>query len=157
METTWKLIETCGLSIILYAPDTWNNNKEHTNELNKILDNIIKRTMQTPTSTPRETLYMETGMLDIEHAAQKKQLLMKHSIQDNASDLMNIANTKGGWENLENRLNIETQDYTKSKKAFKTHITERINIKFKESIEEKGKNKSKVKHLKQGQSEWIPW
>ena len=45
METTWKLIEACVLPIILYAADTWNNNKEHTNELNKILDNIIKRTI----------------------------------------------------------------------------------------------------------------
>ena len=163
METTWKLIEACVLPIILYAADTWNNNKEHTKELNKILDNIIKRTIQTPTSTPREPLYMETGLLDIEHAAQKKQLLMKHRIQDNASDLMNItinANTKGGWkqrtENLENELNIETQDYTKPKNAFKTQITAKINKKFKDNIEKKGKDKSKVKHLKQGQPDWIP-
>ncbi len=47
---------------------------------------------------------------------------------------------------------MDTQDYTKSKKAFKTHFPERINQKFKDILEEKGKDKSKVK----GQLDWIP-
>ena len=58
METTWKLIEACVLPIILYASEIWNNNKEITEAVNRILYNIIKRTIQTPTSTPREAIYM---------------------------------------------------------------------------------------------------
>ncbi len=57
METTWKLIEACVLPIILYAAETWNNNKEQTRELSKILDNIIKRTIQTP-HLPQEKPYI---------------------------------------------------------------------------------------------------
>ncbi len=163
METTWKLIEACVLPIILYAADTWNNNKEQTNQLNRILDNIIKRTIQTPTSTPREALYMETGMLDTEHAAKKKQLLMKHRIQDTASDLMKTttnSNIKGGWkertEKLEQELNLQQQDYTATKSQFSKTINEKVNKMFHASIEEKGKEKSKIKHLKEGQPDWEP-
>ncbi len=115
-------------------------------------------------TTLREALYMETRVLDIEHVAKKKQLFMKHRIQDNAaSDLMKVtinAKTKGGWkqrtEKLENKLNIDTEDYTKSKQAFKTDIGKKINKNFKDTIEEKGKNKSKVQHLKHGQPDWKP-
>ena len=82
---------------------------------------------------------------------------------DNASDLMKVtinANTKGGWkqrtEKLEKELNIETRDYNKSKQAFKTDIGKKINKKFTQTIEEKGKSKSKVQHLKHGQPDWKP-
>ncbi len=80
---------------------------------------------------------------------------MKNRIQDNASDQMNItinANNKVGWkhrtEKVENELNIEAQDYTKPKKAFKTHITERINQKFKDSIRGERQRQVKGKTLK---------
>ncbi len=126
METTWKLIEACVLPIILYAAETWNNNKEITEAVNRILDNIIKRTIQTPTCTPRETLYMETGILDIEHGAKKKQILMKHRIHDNASELMQTAinaGIKGGWkertDKLEQELNIQPQIIPNQKKHSK--------------------------------------
>ncbi len=108
-------------------------------------NNIIKRTIQTPTSTVREALYMETGMLDIEHAAKKKQLLMKHRIQDNASKLMKItinSNIKGGWkqrtDKLENKLNVQAQDYTRSKQTFKINIENKISKMFHDSTDEKG-------------------
>ena len=91
---------------------------------------------------------METEMLDIEHSAKEKQLLMKHRIQDNASELMKItinSNIKGGWKQrtvkLENELNIHAQDYTKSKQTFKTDIGNKINKMFHNSTDEKGKDK----------------
>ena len=45
--------------------------------------------------------YMETGMVDIEHHAKKKQILMKHRIKDTVSKLMETtinADTRGGWK-----------------------------------------------------------
>ncbi len=91
---------------------------------------------------------METGILDVEHAAKKKQLMMKHRIRDNASDLMNVtinANIKGGWkertEKLEKELNIQPDDYTKSKYSFKRNTDKKVNQMFHNSINDKGENK----------------
>ena len=43
MDSIWKLLETCIIPIITYGADTWNLNKQETKELDKILDQIIKR------------------------------------------------------------------------------------------------------------------
>ena len=52
-------------------------------------------------TTLREALYMETGMLEIEHVAKKKQLFMKRRIQDNAaSDLMKVKLKEDGNKEL---------------------------------------------------------
>ena len=40
--------------------------------VNQIYDNILKRILQTPVTTPREVLYMETGLVDIETLIKKK-------------------------------------------------------------------------------------
>ncbi len=163
METTWKLIEACVFPIITYAAETWNNTKEQTNALNRILDNVIKRTLKTPFSTPRETLYMETGIIDIEHQAKKKQVMMKHRIKDTSSKLMDTtinAEVKGGWkarlENLEKDINLTEEDYNKTKHSLKTQVNQKINRTFKEKLEKDAKNKSKVQHLLNGQPKWEP-
>ena len=163
METTWKLIDACILPIIMYAAETWNNTKEQTKALNKILDNIIKRTLQTPVSTPREALYMETGIIDVEHQTKKKQLMMKHRIKDTASKLMETtinADIKGGWktrlDQLEKTINLDKKAYDKPKQSLKTHISQKINKAFKEKIEKDAEEKSKVKHLRDGQPQWEP-
>ena len=41
-------------------------------KLNQILDKVIKRILMTPDSTPREPLYIETGLLDIETTIDEK-------------------------------------------------------------------------------------
>ena len=67
METIWQLIETCIIPIITYACELWDPNKEEKGTINRILDNIIKRVFMVPTSTPRENLYIETGVRDMTH------------------------------------------------------------------------------------------
>ncbi len=163
METTWKLIEACVMPISTYAAETWNNNGEHTKALNRILDNIIKRTLQTPTSTPREALCMETGIIDIEHQSKTKQVMMKHRIKDNASQLMKTAidaGVKGGWKetlnNLEQAIQLDDNDYSKTKHCLKREVSLKINKMFKEKMEKDAQDKSKVQHLKNGQPKWEP-
>ena len=74
MEVIWKLINTCITPIITYGSEAWKTTKAEEQEINKILDNIIKRTLKLPTSTPREVLYMETGLMDICAITQKTDL-----------------------------------------------------------------------------------
>jgi hypothetical protein len=76
METIWKLVETCIIPLITYGNETWETNKKESNTANQILDNILKRILKVPTSTPREALYIETGMIDIEHIRMKLRIGM---------------------------------------------------------------------------------
>ena len=106
--------------------------KMQTKALNRILDNIIKRILKTPVSTPREPLYMETGMLDVEHQAKKKPIMMKHRIKDTASKLLEStinANTKGGWKarlgELEKTTSLDEEEYNKPKETLKSHISQK--------------------------------
>ena len=63
LQTIWELIETTIEAIIMYSSETWNANKTEIQEINKIMDNILRRILITPQTTPREALYIETGLL----------------------------------------------------------------------------------------------
>ena len=54
--------------------------KKENKATNQILDNILKRNLKVPNSTPREALYIETGILDIEHTKKKLRLGMLHRL-----------------------------------------------------------------------------
>ncbi len=161
METIWKLVETCIIPIASYASETWNNSIKHTDDINRILDNIIKRILKTPTSTPREPLYIETGLMDLEHHSKVKQILMKNRLNKTATELLdNVieSDLKKGWknrtQNLLHALNIKEDDFKLKKGAFKRHVKQKVSLAFKEKLESKSKNKSKVLHLKDRCSEW---
>ncbi len=102
------------------------NNKE-TKEANRILDNIIKRILMTPTTTPREVLYMETGILDIEHLAIKSRINMQTRLQKSSNWLIDTAlqrteknhwahQTKEDMDQLE--IKTETTYQKKSKHTY---------------------------------------
>ena len=65
MHTIWTLIQTCIIPLITYASETWQPSKQETKRLNQILDKILRRILMTPDATPREALYVETGLLDV--------------------------------------------------------------------------------------------
>ena len=65
LETAWKLLETCIQPILRYGGETMNNTKREERKINQIQENIIRRILMVPQSTPIEALYMETGLLDI--------------------------------------------------------------------------------------------
>ena len=74
METIWTLIETCIIPIITYGSEMWDITQNQSKRLNRILDNIIKRILNLPQPMPRECLYYELGILDIEHRIINKRL-----------------------------------------------------------------------------------
>ena len=87
LETIWKLLETSVQSIILYASETWEPTKLEFRKLNSIYEAIIKRILMTPVTTPREALFLETGLLDIEHLSYVKRINMYVRLSKNPSDL----------------------------------------------------------------------
>ena len=64
MKAIWELFESTITPTTMYGCETWDLTKAEENEINQILDNIIKRILITPQSTPREALYIKTGLLD---------------------------------------------------------------------------------------------
>ena len=83
MKTIWKLIDTCLIPTLLYATETWTTTKNEINNIQIIFDNIIKRILKTPTTTPSEIIQIETGFLSIESMVHEKQLMYYHRIHNN--------------------------------------------------------------------------
>ena len=148
METAWKLLETCIQPIITYGGETWNMTKKEEKLLNQIQENIVKRILMTPISTPPEALYIETGLLDVSTIIKINRINMEKRLLKNPNHLttkiMNVA-TKGGWkettERIKEELNItgNNTDKRKNKEKPGTYILPNQNNK-----PGKGKNKSPI-------------
>ena len=67
------------MSVINYSSEVWSPTKTENEKINKIMDNILKRILMVPQSTPREVLYIETGLLDPEAIRLKNRILMETS------------------------------------------------------------------------------
>ena len=88
MQTIWELTQSCIESTIAYSNEIWNPGKTEQEKINRIMDNIIKRILMVPQSTPREALYIETGLLDPEAIRLKNRVLMEHRITNGNSQRM---------------------------------------------------------------------
>ena len=77
METIWKLLESCITPILTYGCELWTPNKEEQQNINRIMDNIVKRILMVLTSTPREALYIETAIKDPESIMKQKRIGMR--------------------------------------------------------------------------------
>ena len=105
MELIWKLLETCVIPIITYSSETWNPTKHETKQINSILDNLIKRILKTPITTPREALYIETGLLDPKAIMDKKRIMMKR--KGNATDIgksLDNSDNKKTWNEVTKQI-----------------------------------------------------
>ena len=130
--------------------------------INQILDNILKRILLTPVTTPRETLYMETGLLDIETLIKMKRINMESRIKRGNNDLMkdiiNIDHEKS-WKRTTDahkaKYGINSEDLDQSKSKTKTNVKTKIHSVFIQEMKQASHEKSKVKHLIDGkQSEF---
>ena len=162
MESIWELIENTIAAIITYGSETWTATKKENTELNKLLDNIIKRILLTPPTTPREALYIETGLLDPETISKKQRINMDHKLKTSQNPRYNkMAQIKGkkSWKETTDKtlkeLNI-SEALTGKKDTVKRKIKQKTMQYFKSKIEKDGENKSKVKYLLDGIQDWKP-
>ena len=66
MDTTLKLIKTCLIPSLLYGAEAWILNKPELSTLERTVTQILRLTLQVPTSTPSAALYMDLGIMPIE-------------------------------------------------------------------------------------------
>ena len=164
MQTIWELTQSCIESTIAYSNEIWNPGKTEQEKINRIMDNIIKRILMVPQSTPREALYIETGLLDPEAIRLKNRVLMEHRITNGNSQRMKelITNntTTSKWaeetKKAKEQLEIDERDVKGEKTTVKNRITNRVKDWFKAKIEKESNEKSKIQHLLEGLTGWEP-
>jgi hypothetical protein len=136
-------------------------NKTHHNQQDP--RQYLKRILRLPTSTPRAALYIELGMLDIEHIRIKKRIGMLDRLKRTKSNLLHMILTnpsnkswKTKTEQLMEKINCNDLDHTQSKAITKTKITKATEIAFHDNITRAGQEKSKITHLLKGRKTWAP-
>ena len=116
----------------------------------------------TPFTTPRECLYMQTGIFSVEYMAEEnritymdKMIRQKETIQRTISNNNNGKGWKKTTEETMRKMDIKPEDIKESKHQTKQMIKEKINKTFMEEINEGGKDKHKVQFLKRGsENKW---
>ena len=129
-----------------------------------MLDNIIKRVLMVPQSTPREVLYIESGLLDARTIINKNRIMMEHRIKEGQNNLMKqliLTEHKGSWnketEKIKNDLQVTAQDLLGKKYTVKQNIKEKATKHMIEKMLEEGQNKSKVQFLLENKKNtWNP-
>ena len=154
MKTIWKLIDTCLIPTLLYATETWTTTKNEIKHIQTIFDNIIKRILKTPTSTPSEIIQLETGFLSIESMIHEKQLMYYHRIHNiNKCQTTDMAtNPKTPWntqmKKILTKYNLQHETIINMKKTqLKKPLKHTINKANLNNILTQANNKSKLRDL----------
>ena len=163
MEVISKTLETNISPILTYSGEVWKATKKEEEEINRIYDNIIKRILKTPQSTPRECLYIETGLMDPITIAKRNRLDMHNRISNGNNQTLKALLQRtdpSSWAE-ENRaqaeiIGLDKNTLTTNKQTSKREITNKIKLAFKEEIESKARYKSKVKFLLDEKNKWNP-
>ena len=150
MEAAWKLVETCIQPIITYGGETWKLNKKEKKTLNQIQENIIRRILMVPQSTPIGPLYMESGLLDITTITTKNRLNMEKRLLKKPNSMTTIVmndDIVGSWKNTTNNIiNRDTEDA-------QTITTNDITKRFQETLIKQAEGKRKTQYLLEN-TEW---
>ena len=128
-----------------------NQPKKKIKKLNQLLDRIIRRILMVPESTPREALYIESGLLDIETITDKNRIMMWERIKKNGNQPLNEVTKNrvpGGWKELlrktKEKYDVTDEDLQKSEYTTRKNINKKITAAFKGITERNGENKSKI-------------
>ena len=154
-------VRTCIVPIITYASETWEPNKGEQKKLNQILDKIIKRILMTPEATPREALYIETGLLDVETMIDIKRLNMMARLNREKSDLMTavLSNPQSKWmkrtTEVMEKYNIEAGDLEGSKAKANEAINHGVHLKMYSRVNNAREGRSKLNFFLDGKGAWI--
>ena len=98
-------------------------------EINRIIEAILKRVLMIPISTPREVLYIETGLLEPETTIKRNRILMQYRISKGDTQITKQIcemEQKGGWkettEKIKREMKIGSEDMEGSKDKVKSNI-----------------------------------
>ena len=154
IKIIWKLVNSCIIPTIMYGAETWMPRETEMKNLQKILDNVLKRIIKTPRTTPTEIISAETGIWSIKLQMWKKQIMYLHKIvsQRKDSTIYRIMTNKNNpWlSKVEEALKecgitMETINQTNTQQL-KQIINKRLNQYQQDTVKETAELKSKVRH-----------
>ena len=162
METIWTVVQACLIPIITYGGETMETKETNYKTVNMLLDNILKRILKTPKSTPRQALYIETGLLDPETIIKKNRISMEIRIKKGDNQMMKeIINLKheGCWATQNGKIKNEMKVLNSimrenSRYKVKKELQEKSKLMLKQKLEETAKDKSKMKYYYEGKHDW---
>ena len=152
----YKLI----ITIITYG-EVWDMTQQNFKAANQILDRILKRILKVPMTTPREALYLETGLLDPESIIKKNRISMESRIRNGNNQTMKKImelKHKGAWaeqnRELKKETNISDEDIMGTKYQLRKKLKNNINYKFEQALKSTAESKSKMKYYMEGKQKW---
>ena len=161
MEAIWTVVQACLLPIITYGGETMENTTKNYNTANKLMDNIIKRILRIPKTTPRQALYIETGLLDPETIIKKNRISMEMRIKQGTNQTMKeIVNLthKGCWaeqnKEIKEKMEVTEELTNESKYTIRKTLQQKARKMLKEKLEETAKDKSKMAYYYEGKNNW---
>lgn len=154
MQAVWKLYETCIQPIITYGLETWDLSATDTIKLDRLQESIIKRILMLPDSTPKEALYTETDLLDMESFSVSKRASMKSRLKQNPSSIIKniFDNNIITWESKTNDClrSLNLDNLSPKKNELKKVIKE----KHQKKLINQFQHKSKLMYLKETEEEY---
>ena len=157
MRTIWELIETSIVAFTTYGCEIWNPNIGEIKEITRIINNILKRVLMTPQSTPRKALYIETGLLDPETISQKQNDDGPQNGEQSKRKAKKLATAEGtqSWKETKNRQDKGHDRDNRTRPGSckihsKSEVKRWVGNLFKTKIDKKAQTKAKVKHLLEG-------
>ena len=114
----------------------------------------------TPEATPREALYIETGLLDVETMMDIKRLNMMARLNRNKSELMTtvLANPHSKWvkrtKEVMEKYNIDERELQGSKEEAHQAITFGVHLKMYARVNASREERSKLRFFLEGITTW---
>ena len=107
MAIIWKLVETCIIPIITYGAESTTTTHKESQKIQTIMNNIIKRILQVPQSTPNDAITIETGILNIQTITEIKQLNshMRINKMDQNREIKQTWNNSKRWKQHIDKIN----------------------------------------------------
>ena len=138
METIWTVTQACISPIITYGGEINENTTTNYKKVNMIMDNIIKRILKLPKTTPREALYIETGLLDPETIIKKNRISMESRIKHGNNKIMKeiiALKNQGCWaeqnKEIKREMKIPEEIFDESNYVIKKTLQEKSKLSLK--------------------------
>ncbi len=154
MKAIWKLVDTCIIPIMTYGSEAAKHTKRDLQDLQQIFNNLLKKILELPQSTPNSALLKETGYIPMDMYIDRKKIMQERRIRENNDN--SLVKRISHRENSEwrttiqetiKKYNIEEEDMDLPKNSLSQKIKTNQEKKFEESIKAESETKSKLKHL----------
>ena len=155
MQAIWQLVESCIIPIMTYGTEACPITKSEMKRMNSMLEAIIKKILMVPISTPREPLYYETGLLDVEHTIMKNKMNYLRCLKASNNTIIRAilqADSKWKKEIEEKRRQLQIEDTHKQ-----GIIKRKIKMNFEKALKIQGENKSKTKYYTENSTSQTLW